>query len=153
MTTTINKEEIQKFSKLADDWWDVNGKFKPLHMFNPIRIEYIKDQIKNHFKISDNKINFLNLKKVDTNKFPSIKLIKNLKNKDSLIETIIVLANDELVNLFLLKKINFTDITSFLQRLIYMKEFKKLRFTKPGNIKSIFSLNELVRKKINKFLL
>jgi 2-polyprenyl-6-hydroxyphenyl methylase / 3-demethylubiquinone-9 3-methyltransferase len=60
MTTTINKEEIQKFSKLADDWWDVNGKFKPLHMFNPIRIEYIKDQIKNHFKISDNKINFLN---------------------------------------------------------------------------------------------
>jgi 1-deoxy-D-xylulose-5-phosphate reductoisomerase len=104
-------------------------------------------------KINLKKLNFLNLKKVDTNKFPSIKMIKNLKNKDSLIETIIVLANDELVNLFLLKKINFTDITSFLQRLIYMKEFKKLRFTKPGNIKSIFSLNELVRKKINKFLL
>ena len=39
--TTINKEEIQKFSKLADEWWDVNGKFKPLHAFNPIRIEYI----------------------------------------------------------------------------------------------------------------
>ena len=104
-------------------------------------------------KINLKKLNFLNLKKVDTTKFPSIKMIKNLKNKDSLIETIIVLANDELVNLFLLKKISFTDITSFLQRLIYMKEFKKLRFTKPGNIKSIFSLNELVRKKINKFLL
>ena len=41
MSTTINKEEIQKFSRLADEWWDVNGKFKPLHMFNPIRIEYI----------------------------------------------------------------------------------------------------------------
>ena len=39
--TTINKEEIQKFSNLAEEWWDVNGKFKPLHMFNPIRIEYI----------------------------------------------------------------------------------------------------------------
>ena len=51
MSTTINKEEIQKFSKLADEWWDVNGKFKPLHMFNPIRIEYITDFIKNHFKI------------------------------------------------------------------------------------------------------
>ena len=37
--TTINKEEIQKFSKLADEWWDVNGN-KPLHIFNPIRIEY-----------------------------------------------------------------------------------------------------------------
>ena len=59
MTTTINKEEIQKFSKLADEWWDVNGKFKPLHMFNPIRIEYISDTIKQHFKIKDSKSNFL----------------------------------------------------------------------------------------------
>jgi 2-polyprenyl-6-hydroxyphenyl methylase / 3-demethylubiquinone-9 3-methyltransferase len=60
MTTTINKEEIQKFSKLADEWWDVNGKFKPLHMFNPIRIEYILEKIKQHFKIINNKPNFLN---------------------------------------------------------------------------------------------
>tara|TARA_B110000495_G_scaffold189637_1_gene190896 strand:+ start:315 stop:1043 length:729 start_codon:yes stop_codon:yes gene_type:complete len=59
MTTTINKEEIQKFSKLADEWWDVNGKFKPLHMFNPIRIEYITEKIKQHFKIVDKKTNFL----------------------------------------------------------------------------------------------
>ena len=47
--TTINKEEIQKFSDLAEEWWDVNGKFKPLHMFNPIRIEYIVENIKHHF--------------------------------------------------------------------------------------------------------
>jgi len=60
MTSTINKEEIQKFSKLADEWWDVNGKFKPLHMFNPIRIEYITEKIKQHFKINDEKTNFLN---------------------------------------------------------------------------------------------
>ena len=60
MTTTINKEEIQKFSKLADEWWEVNGKFKPLHMFNPIRIEYIREKIKQHFKIKDSKSNFLN---------------------------------------------------------------------------------------------
>ena len=59
MTSTINKEEIQKFSKLADEWWDVNGKFKPLHMFNPIRIEYITEKIKHHFKINSNKTNFL----------------------------------------------------------------------------------------------
>ena len=57
--TTINKEEIQKFSKLADEWWDVNGKFKPLHMFNPIRIEYILSEISKHFKISKSKGNFL----------------------------------------------------------------------------------------------
>jgi 2-polyprenyl-6-hydroxyphenyl methylase / 3-demethylubiquinone-9 3-methyltransferase len=59
MTSTINKEEIQKFSKLAEEWWDVNGKFKPLHMFNPIRIEYITDKIKQHFKIEGQKVNFL----------------------------------------------------------------------------------------------
>ena len=57
--TTINKEEIQKFSKLADEWWDVNGKFKPLHMFNPIRIEYILDEISKHFKLDKNKKFFL----------------------------------------------------------------------------------------------
>ena len=47
--TTINKAEIQKFSNLADEWWDVKGKFKPLHMFNPIRIEYIVEKIARHF--------------------------------------------------------------------------------------------------------
>ncbi len=64
--TTINKEEIQKFSSLAEEWWDVKGKFKPLHMFNPIRIEYITQMIKKHFKISDKKINpFKKLKILD----------------------------------------------------------------------------------------
>ena len=59
MSTTINKEEIQKFSNLANEWWDVNGKFKPLHMFNPIRIEYIVENIKKYFKTPKNKPNFL----------------------------------------------------------------------------------------------
>ena len=50
--TTINKGEIQKFSKLAEEWWDVNGKFKPLHKFNPIRIKYILDNIYKKFGIN-----------------------------------------------------------------------------------------------------
>tara|TARA_Y100001958_G_C21015986_1_gene394274 strand:- start:58 stop:783 length:726 start_codon:yes stop_codon:yes gene_type:complete len=49
--TTVNKEEIQKFSSMADEWWDVNGKFKPLHQFNPIRIEYILEKTLEHYKI------------------------------------------------------------------------------------------------------
>ena len=57
--STINKEEIQKFSNLADEWWDIKGKFKPLHMFNPIRIEYITEKIKHHFNIKNNKSNYL----------------------------------------------------------------------------------------------
>jgi len=53
--STVNKDEIEKFSKLADEWWDINGKFKPLHMFNPIRIEYIVDVSSRQFKIDKNK--------------------------------------------------------------------------------------------------
>ena len=47
---TINKTEIDKFSKLASEWWDPNGKFKPLHKFNPVRLDYIKKSITKKFK-------------------------------------------------------------------------------------------------------
>ena len=40
--TSVNKKEIEKFSKMADEWWNPECKFKPLHKFNPIRIKYIK---------------------------------------------------------------------------------------------------------------
>ena len=50
---TINKEEIEKFSNLAEEWWDPNGKFKPLHKFNPIRIEYIKNHLVKEFNIKN----------------------------------------------------------------------------------------------------
>ena len=49
---TINKKEIEKFSAIATEWWNPNGKFKPLHEFNPIRIKYIKDNIINNFKLN-----------------------------------------------------------------------------------------------------
>ena len=46
---TVNIEEIKKFEKLAHDWWNPMGKFKPLHNFNPIRLQYIKKKIVFHF--------------------------------------------------------------------------------------------------------
>ncbi len=63
--TTINQEEIQKFSKLAEEWWDVSGKFKPLHMFNPIRIEYILEKTSSHFQRESKKLPFKGLKFLD----------------------------------------------------------------------------------------
>ena len=51
--TSINKKEIDKFSKIADEWWNPEGKFKPLHKFNPIRIKYIKENIINNFKLKN----------------------------------------------------------------------------------------------------
>ena len=53
--SSINKKEIEKFSKMADEWWDANGKFKPLHKFNPIRIKYIKENIINNFNLKNKK--------------------------------------------------------------------------------------------------
>ena len=50
--STINKKEIEKFSKIASEWWNPNGKFKPLHKFNPIRIRYIKDNIIKNFNLN-----------------------------------------------------------------------------------------------------
>ena len=52
---TINKKEIEKFSKIAEEWWNPTGKFKPLHKFNPIRIKYIKDNLINDFNLINKK--------------------------------------------------------------------------------------------------
>jgi len=49
---SVNSKEIEKFSKIAEEWWDPQGKFKPLHKFNPARIAYIKENIIKSFKIN-----------------------------------------------------------------------------------------------------
>ena len=51
--TSVNKKEIEKFSKIATEWWNPEGKFKPLHKFNPIRIKYIKENIINNFNLKN----------------------------------------------------------------------------------------------------
>ena len=62
---TINKKEIEKFSKIAEEWWNPEGKFKPLHKFNPIRISYIKENIIKTFKINQKKTPLKNIKILD----------------------------------------------------------------------------------------
>ena len=62
---TINKKEIEKFSKIAEEWWNPEGKFKPLHKFNPVRISYIKENIIKTFKINQNRTPLKNIKVLD----------------------------------------------------------------------------------------
>ena len=62
---TINKEEIEKFNRMAEEWWDPKGKFRPLHKFNPIRIEYIKNNIIKDFNIKKKNKPFSNLEILD----------------------------------------------------------------------------------------
>lgn len=54
MKSTVDDREIEKFNKIAGEWWQANGKFKPLHQFNPIRLTYIKEQLLNYFKLDIN---------------------------------------------------------------------------------------------------
>ena len=64
--TTIDKKEIEKFSKLAEEWWNPNGKFKPLHQFNPARIKFIQEKLIVHFKLNKKtSYPFKNLKILD----------------------------------------------------------------------------------------
>ena len=64
-SNTINKKEIEKFSKIASEWWDPNGKFKPLHKFNPTRIKYIKDNAREHYKMKSKVLPLKKLKILD----------------------------------------------------------------------------------------
>ena len=63
--STINYKEIEKFSKLSEEWWNPQGKFKPLHKFNPIRVKYIKHKIITHFNIVNSKKPLDNLSLLD----------------------------------------------------------------------------------------
>jgi 2-polyprenyl-6-hydroxyphenyl methylase / 3-demethylubiquinone-9 3-methyltransferase len=62
-SSTVDKIEVEKFSKLAKDWWNPNGKFKPLHVFNPLRIKFIKEKLISYFKLNPNDLE--PLKKID----------------------------------------------------------------------------------------
>ena len=95
-------------------------------------------------KLDINKLNNLELNKIDEKKFPLIKILKEIPNKSSLFETVIVAANDTLVNLYLKNDIKFLDIQYKLLKLINLKEFKKYKKIKPNNIKNIYKLNKYV---------
>jgi len=62
---TINKKEIEKFSKISEEWWNPHGKFKPLHNFNPIRIKYIKENIVKDFNVKSSEKPLKNIKLLD----------------------------------------------------------------------------------------
>lgn len=59
--TSIDPAEVEQFSRIADEWWDENGKFKPLHRINPLRISYIRDKAEAHFKRSMSGLNLIDI--------------------------------------------------------------------------------------------
>ena len=93
-------------------------------------------------------LNNLNLKKIENIRFPVIKILNNLSNEDSLFETIIVSANDNLVKLFLDNKIKFTDISNTIIKICNTPEFNKYKSMKPRNVEEIHNLSDYVSLKI-----
>ena len=115
-------------------------------IFNSIYFDTSK-KIKSK-KIDIKILNNLDLKKIDHIRFPIIKILNKMNEKDSLFETVIVSANDKLVSLFLNNKIRFIDISNFLLKICSMAEFNKFRSIKPKNIGEINDLADYVSLKI-----
>ena len=115
----------------------------------PIFNSIYNDDDKNYKskKIDINLLNNLNLNKVDIKKYPLIKILKMLTNNNTLFETLLVTTNDELVELFLKKKISFEDISNKLLQIINSKIFTKYKLKKVNNLGQIEKLNQFVRLK------
>ena len=94
------------------------------------------------------KLNNLNLRNVDTKRFPLFNVLKNIPNQNTLFETVVVSANDELVNLFLMNKINYSELHKKLLSVINLRRFKAYKKKKPLNLSQINTLNNSVRLKI-----
>jgi len=99
-------------------------------------------------KLNVTALNNLNFENVNVEKFPVIKIIKQLPNNHSLFETIIVTANDVLVDMFLNKKIKFLDISKNLLKILKNKEFLKYKSIIPKKINDIVRLSDYVSLKI-----
>jgi 1-deoxy-D-xylulose-5-phosphate reductoisomerase len=132
-----------------------NGLIKLLAHETSMSIPIYNSLVSNHEKsnlktkrIDFSILNNLNFKKVDTKKFPSIKILKNIKDYSTLYETAIVSANDQLVDLFLKKKIKFTDLSKHLIKILNDKQIILLKKKKPSNYEDIRLINEYVKLKV-----
>ena len=130
-----------------------NGLIKIIAHDTTMKIPIFNTLYENSFKkiksneINVEKLNNLNLKRVDVNRYPMVKLLNILPRKQSLFETIIVSTNDTLVELFLKDQISFTDIQKQLFNIINQREFSKYKNIVPKNISDIIKLNDYVRLK------
>ena len=116
-------------------------------IFNSLYSENSNKELKSK-DINFDKINNLNLIQVSNSKFPSINFLKKVPNSISLFETVLVTANDFLVELFLKKKITYPEIYQILNIITNQKEFIKLKLIKPSSLGQISKLSKYVAFKI-----
>ena len=115
-------------------------------IFNSLYFDNLSKKLKSK-EIDFNKINNLNFIQVNNSKFPSMNFLKKIPSNISLFETVLVSANDSLVELFLKKKIAYLDICKILNIITSQKEFTKLKLIKPSSLGQIGKLREYVALK------
>ena len=115
-------------------------------IFNSLFIDDFSRKLKSK-KINLKIINNLNLSNVNLLKFPMVQFLKMIPNNISLFETVLVSANDCLVNLFLKKEIKYLDINKNLKKILNLREFTKLKSSKPKDVLQIIMLSKYVALK------
>ena len=116
-------------------------------IYNSIYYQTLKTQ--KSTSLDFNILNDLNLKKVEENRFPLVRLLNKLPKKSSLFETVLITVNDYLVYKFLEKKINFQKLIKLIDEISNLKEFQKFKKIKPKNIKEIYNLRDYVHLKLD----
>ena len=169
--STVDKKEIEKFSKLAKEWWNPQGKFKPLHLFNPTRIKFIKQNINGLNKISNERIfdelkkiltlknvyslfSNVSLKEIILNIFPlfkyyeRLKIINNLNQKlrdkydNQLILALLIVDQSNNYEYFCHKYKTSNIIKNRLKNIsINFENFKSRKFYSEENIKKLIYLS------------
>ena len=124
---------------------DVDMKIPVFNSIYSKKIENIQSK-----SLDINVLNKLQLKKVNTNKFPLIKIINKLPEHDTLFETILITVNDYLVYKFLDKKINFNELMNLIIKFVNLKEFLKYKKIKPKHINDIYKLRDYVSLKLSR---
>ena len=117
-------------------------------------IENNKKNLKKYKQLTNfniEKFNKLNFFVVDKKRFSSINFLNKISFKCRLFDTVLISANDELVQMYLEKKIKFLDIVKYLKRIINLKQFDRYRYISPQNYKQIYNLNKYVRLKTRSF--
>jgi 1-deoxy-D-xylulose-5-phosphate reductoisomerase len=116
----------------------------------PIRNTIYNNQNRNfkYKNLNFNKLNNVKFLKVNTQKYPYVKIINRLPKTSSLYETVLVTANDEFVRLFLDKKIKYSDIINKTLRIINRKEFTKLKKILPRNVSEVITISKIVKDRI-----
>ncbi len=131
----------------------INGQIKILAHDTDMKIPIFNSIYQNKIKKIDSKkidINLLNdlkLMKIDKSRFPSVKILSKINNNNTLFETVLISANDELVNLYIKNKIEFLEINKNLNKILSIKKYSNLTKKKPKKISDIINLSEDVRLK------